>query len=123
MEKGTATSYSRKKERFFLLLVGIVLFLLFLRLFYVEQKNFTDVDQRLKDGTMINLNAGNLAKNLSALLKRGYYFEDQKDIGLIENTIASSVASGSKFDNIGELNKRRYNVNADDAFNNGGVSF
>jgi len=123
MEKGTASGHSRKKERFFLLLVGLVLFLLFLRLFYVEQKNFTDVDQRLKDGTMINLNAGNLAKNLSALLKRGYYFEDQKDIDLIENTIANNVASGSKFDNIGELNKRRYNINADDAFNNGGESF
>jgi len=123
MEPGTSSRYSRKKERLFLLLVGIVLLMLFIRLFYIEQRNFTNVGQRLRDGTMINLNAGRLAENLSSLLKKGYYFEDQKDIDLVENTIAGKIKAGNKFDNIGELNKRRYNVNADEAFNNGGESF
>ncbi|BAU54931.1 hypothetical protein MgSA37_03111 [Mucilaginibacter gotjawali] len=123
MKQDTTTPISRKKERLFLILTGIILLLLFIRLFYVEQKNFTDVNQRLKDGTMINLNAPHLAQNLGALLKKGYYFEDQNDINLIENTIAGSLKSGLKFDNIGELNKQRFNINADQAFEEGGESF
>jgi len=123
MEQGVPTNFSRNKERFFLLLAGIVLLLLFLRLFYVEQRNFTDVDQRLADGTMININTGNISKKIGSLLKKGYYFEDQKDIDLIERTIANNAKAGAAFDNIGELNKRRYNVDADEAFNTGGASF
>jgi len=123
MEQADPTIQSRKKERFFLLLIGIALLLLFIQLFFIEQRNFTDVGQRLHDGTMINLNTGNVAKNVSALLKKGYYFEDQKDIDLIESTIAAKVKEGYRFDNIGEINKLRYNVVADDAFTNGGRSF
>ncbi len=63
---------------------------------------------------MINLNAGNLSRNISSLLKRGYYFEDPRDISLIKRTVAAAAKAGSKFYNIGELNKRRlYNVDAD----------
>ena len=123
MEQGKSETQSRNKERIFLLLVGIILFLLFLRLFYVEQRNFTDVGQRLQDSTMINLNTGNLAKSINSLLQKGYYFEDQKDIDLIENAVAKNVSAKNKFDNIGELNKRRYNVNSDEAFETGGKSF
>ena len=123
MKQGAAIPISRKKERLFLILTGIILLLLFVRLFYVEQKNFTDINQRLKEGSMINLNAPGLAKNLSSLLKRGYYFEDQKDIDLIENTVAGNTAAGFKFDNIGELNKKRFNINADQAYDEGGESF
>jgi len=123
MAQETTAHVSRTKERLFLMLTSIVLVLLFARLFYVEQKNFTDVDKRLKDGTMINLNAASLARNLGSLLKKGYYFEDQKDIDLIENIVADKGNGVIKFDNIGELNKRRFNVNAEDAFNNGGESF
>jgi len=123
MEQGGTIPISRKKERLFLILTGIIILLLFTRLFFIEQKNFTDVSQRLKDGTMINLNAPKIAQNLSLLLKRGYYFVDQNDINLIENTVANNVKPGNKFDNIGELNKRRFNVNADEAYNDGGESF
>ncbi len=123
MEQGAAKIQSRKKERLFLLLIGVALFMLSVRLFYVEQRNFTDVDRRLKDGTMINLNAGSLARNISALLKKGYYFEDPRDISLVKRTVAAAAKAGNKFDNIGELNKRRYNVDADSAFNFGGESF
>jgi len=123
MEQADSTIHSRKKERLFLLLIGTVLLLLFIRLFFIEQRNFTDVDQRLRDGTMINLNTGKVSKNVTSLLKKGYYFEDQKDIDLIESTIAARVKEGYRFDNIGELNKLRYNILADDAFNNGGASF
>ncbi|MDR3696101.1 FtsW/RodA/SpoVE family cell cycle protein [Mucilaginibacter sp.] len=123
MKPEATTPISRKKERLFLILTGIILLLLFIRLFYVEQKNFTDVGQRLKDGTMINLNAPYLAQNLSVLLKKGYYFEDQNDISLIEHTLANNLNNGLKFDNIGELNKQRFNINADQAFDEGGESY
>ena len=114
---------SRKKERIFLLLSAVLLGLLFGRLFFVLQQNFTDVNQRLGDGTMVNLNAPNPAQNLRKLLQKGYYFEDEKDIDLIEKTVDSKINTGKKFDNIGELNKLKYNINADDAFADGGKSF
>ena len=123
MKPGAGTPISRKKERLFLILTGIILLLFFVRLFNVEQKGFADVNQRLKDGTMINLNAPDLAQNLSSLLEKGYYFEDKIDISLIENTVVNRVSSGLKFENIGELNKQRFNINADEAFEKGGELF
>jgi len=72
---------------------------------------------------MVNLNAKNPAKNVRTLLERGYYFEDKRDIDLIEKVIAQQVKAGSKFENVGELNKKRYDVNADTAINEGGKSF
>ncbi|ASU33890.1 FtsW/RodA/SpoVE family cell cycle protein [Mucilaginibacter xinganensis] len=113
---------SRKKERIFLLLCAVLLGLLFIRLFAVLQNNFTDVARRLKDGTMVNLNAPNPSQNLKKLLEKGYYFDDPKDVDLIESVVASK-SKGKQFDNIGELNKQAYYVDADDAFSRGGKSF
>lgn len=123
MEPDRPLQLSRKKERIFLLLVTVVLALFFARLYMVLQNNFTDVDQRLHDGTMVNLNVKNPAKNVAALLTNGYYFEDKKDIDLIEDIIAERAKAGIKFDNIGDLNKKQYNVNADEAFKQGGALF
>jgi cell division protein FtsW (lipid II flippase)/cell division protein FtsI/penicillin-binding protein 2 len=123
MEQDNTPGVSRRKERLLLVLITLVLLLLFGRLFAVLQKNFADVDTRLHDGTMVNLNAKNTAKSVSRLLLNGHYFEDQKDIDLIESMIAERQKAGTRFDNIGDLNKKRYNVNADEAFNNGGISF
>jgi cell division protein FtsW (lipid II flippase) len=114
---------SRKKERLFLLLSAILLGLLFVRLFIVLQQNFSDVDRRLKDGTMVNLNAPHPARNLKALLQKGFYFEDQKDIDLVESIVAERSRAGKQFDNIGEVNKQVYYIDADDAFSRGGQSF
>ncbi|MES2276146.1 MAG: FtsW/RodA/SpoVE family cell cycle protein [Bacteroidota bacterium] len=123
MEQEIVIQVSRKKERLFLLLIAAVLGLLFVRLFYIEQNNFTDVNKRLQDGTMVNLNAKNPAKNIRNLLEKGYYFEDKRDIDLIENIIADRITTGGKFENIGELNKKKYNVDADDAMSRGGKLF
>jgi cell division protein FtsW (lipid II flippase) len=123
MEQNTLTPAGRKKERLFLALIAFVLALLFGRLYYIEQNNFTDVNRRLKDGTMVNLNAKNPARNIRTLLEKGYYFEDKRDIDLIEKVIAERNTTNSKFENIGELNKKRYNVNADTAMRLGGKSF
>ena len=106
-----------------MLLIAAVLLVLFVRLFAVLQGSFSDVDKRLKDGTMVNLNAKDPARRLAEMLQKGYYFDDQRDIDLVEKTIASGINAGEKFDNIGELNKKRFNVNADDAFADGGRSF
>ncbi|HZY40279.1 MAG TPA: FtsW/RodA/SpoVE family cell cycle protein [Mucilaginibacter sp.] len=123
MGKEEPIAASRKKERWFLLLIAAVLLVLFVRLFAVLEGGFADVDKRLKDGTMVNLNAKDPARRLAEMLQKGYYFDDQRDIDLIKKTIAAGIANGVKFDNIGELNKKRFDVNADDAFAEGGQSF
>jgi cell division protein FtsW (lipid II flippase) len=123
MEQGVPKPVNRKKERIFLLLIALILGLLFIRLYTVEQRNFTDVAARLQDGSMVNLNAKNPAKNIRTLLQKGYYFEDERDVDLIENTLADRLTAGSKFDNIGELNKKKYDVNADEAMQKGGKSY
>lgn len=105
------------------MLITIIVGLLFLRLFNVLQQNFTDVNSRLKDGTMVNLNARNPGKSVAALLQNGHYFEDNKDIELIGQVIAGHTKAGRDFDNIGGLNKKQYYVNADEAFARGGGSF
>ncbi|HVW96255.1 MAG TPA: FtsW/RodA/SpoVE family cell cycle protein [Mucilaginibacter sp.] len=114
---------SRKKERVFLLLITVLLGLLFFRLFTVEQQDFTDVASRLKAGTMINLNMPDAAANFARLLQKGYYFDDPKDIALIQRTVAKELKKGRVLDNIGELNKRAFNVDADVALDEGGESF
>lgn len=114
---------SRKKERIFLFFTTVILALLFGRLYMVLQQNFTDVDRRLNNGTMVNLNAPKPARNLARLLQTGYYFEDKKDIDLIEQTVAKQEKAGNEFDNIGEINKSKFNVDADEAFAEGGKSF
>jgi cell division protein FtsW (lipid II flippase) len=122
MSQATTTSVSRKKERLFLLLVSVLLGLLFLRLYQVSQQSFVDVDKRLQDGTMVNLNAKDAAGNFKQLLQKGFYFDDPKDIELIGNVVAKQI-TGTAFDNIGDLNKSRYNIDADEAFAVGGQSF
>ncbi len=113
------TPVTRTKERIFMLLIAAVLVVLFVGLFGVLQENFADVGPRLKDGTMVNLNGRNPARNLAAMLQKGYYFEDGKDISLIERVVSAQMPVGQKFDNIGELNKKRFNVSTDEAFAEG----
>src|SRR5689334_7479037 len=110
MDQGTQKAPGRAMERLFLLLTGIILAILFGKLYLVLQQKFVDVDKRLKDGTIVNLNAPNTARNVYALLQKGYYFDDPKDVDYIRATIASKVNAGEEIDNAGELNKRRYYV-------------
>ncbi|TCD10825.1 cell cycle protein [Pedobacter frigidisoli] len=114
---------SRLRERIFILAIGIVLSLFFYQLYTIIQPRFAEVAPRLKAGTMVNLNAGKPAENIRDLLKKGYYFEDQRDVNLIETTVASATQNIQKLDNIGEVNKRRYFILADEAFAKGGKSF
>ena len=122
MEKDSVAP-NRNTERWFLLFATILLSLFFFRLYTVLQTRFADVDARLKDGTMINLNAKNPAASIRHLLEKGYYFDDKRDIDLIEATVAGALKPGEQIDNVGELNKRRFDISADEAYAKGGESF
>ena len=113
----------RKLERMCLLLIGGVMGLLFWKLFYVLQRDFSEVDGRMENGTMINLNTGNPGETMTGLLKKGLYFEDPKDIAFIAAALSAIKDTGSSIDNTGALNKKKYFVNADEAFLKGGKSF
>ncbi len=114
---------NRRSERIFLLVISITLCLFFYQLYKVIQTKFTDVESRLRAGTMVNLNAKNPATQLKNLLEKGYYFEDPRDIDLIEATVAKAAKNNKELDNVGELNKRNYYLLADEAFEKGGKSF
>ena len=113
----------RNVERFFLVLISVLLGFLFFNLYKVIQRDFADVPARLADGSMVNLNAPNPDQRIKYLLERGYYFEDPKDIELIRSVIGQRGSTDEKMDNIGELNKGEYNVNADQAYVSGGASY
>src|SRR5664279_2159658 len=114
---------NRKTERLCLILIGVIMALLFWKLFTVLQRDFAEVDSRMDNGTMINLNAGKPAEAIAGLLKKGMYFEDPKDIAFVAATVAGAKDPGAFIDNIGTLNKKPYFVNADEAFLKGGKSF
>jgi hypothetical protein len=120
----TPTTGSRKTERKLLLLSAIILGALFITLFGTLQKGFVDVDSRLKNGTMVNINDKNPGQLIKGLLEKGYYFEDKKDIALISTVVGRGSKSFKEpIDNVGELNKRRFFIDADEAFNKGGQNF
>jgi hypothetical protein len=123
MEPAKETNTGRVKERLFLFAVAILFGFMFFRLFTVLQTRFADVDKRLQDGTIVNLNDKDPAGKIKALLTKGYYFEDKRDIDLITNTVGENINTGQKIDNVGELNKRKFYIVADDAFEKGGESF
>ncbi len=124
MAQEISRSGNRNIERLFLGLISIVFGFLFLNLYTFLQRDFEDVPQRLAEGTMVNLNDPNPGDRIKTLLEKGYYFEDKKDIELIKSVVANGLLNNKEpIDNTGELNKKIYNVVADDAFQKGGESF
>ncbi|MDB5231516.1 MAG: cell cycle protein [Chitinophagaceae bacterium] len=114
----------RRLERFFLLASALVLALLFFKLSTVLKRDFVNVDQRLANGTMINLNDEKPAEQFKVLLQKGLYFQDPKDINLASAVVGEHIGkSESEIDNFGELNKKIYNINADRALTEGGESY
>ena len=114
----------RKVERFFLSLITIIMGFLFFQLFTVLRKDFAAVPQRMADGTMMNLNDERPGEHLKILLERGFYLKDPQDINLISQTVNNSYKSGGEpIDNIGELNKSKYNISTEYAAKQGGEVF
>jgi cell division protein FtsW (lipid II flippase) len=115
---------NRKFERLFLFLLTLVFGLLFFSLYQVLQRDFEDVDRRLANGTMVNLNASKAADRINNLMIKGYYFEDKKDIELIRTAVENGYLTNDEtIDNIGELNKKKFFLNAQEAASNGGKAF
>ncbi|MCU7552035.1 FtsW/RodA/SpoVE family cell cycle protein [Chitinophagaceae bacterium LB-8] len=114
----------RNTERIFLLLVTFVLAVLFFRLFTVLKKDFAEVPRRLAEGSMVNLNDDRPGERIKALLQKGFYFEDKRDIDLASSVISQRLnTTEATIDNIGELNKRKYDIDAEQAFAQGGDSY
>ena len=114
---------SRKTERLFLLLVSVVLAALFYQLFTVLQKDFKDIPNRIKNGTVMNLNDAEPGERIKVLLQRGFYFSDPRDIELISKVVARvRNQQAEPIDNVGELNKSLYKVSTTEA-RSGGESF
>jgi cell division protein FtsW (lipid II flippase) len=107
-----------------ILLITVVLGAMFLTLFFKQQDGFKEVAPRLENGTMMNLNEKNPGQHIQQLLEKGYYFEDKKDVSLIESAVAKGATLfEGNIDNIGELNKKNFFVDADYAFQYGGDAF
>lgn len=114
----------RKLERLFVLAIAAFISVLAYSLYQVLERDFADVNKRLTEGTMVDLNSGKTAEKIALMLNKGYYFSDKKDVDFIRAAIDSGVAeSDVTVDNIGELNKRKFFVNADAAWARGGESF
>src|SRR4051794_16369157 len=97
--------YRRNIERTFLLAVTVVFGFLFNQLFTVLKKDFSEVPQRLADGTMMNINDSKPGERITTLLTRGFYFKDKQDISLVSSVIEKEYAlSPGLMDNTGELN-------------------
>ena len=110
--------------RYLSILITIVFAAMFVTLFIKQQQGFEDVSARLINGTMMNLNDRNPGQHIEQLLKKGYFFDDPKDIALIESSVSNGAKLfKNKIDNIGELNKKNFFVDADYAFKNGGENF
>ncbi len=124
MSQQTVPKNGRHTERFLLALIAAVLGLLFYTLLPVLQTDFSEVENGLKRGTIVNLNAPDGPQALGRLLTKGYYFDEKRDIGFIQDAFTRArAADSSGIDNLGELNKKRFWVLADDAFAEGGRSF
>src|SRR5665647_349832 len=124
MPATTKKNISRITERIFLLIISVVFGLLFYQLFAVLKKDFSEVPQRIAEGTMMNINDSKPGERIKTLLTKGFYFKDNRDIELISSVIEKEhTIHHGLTDNIGELNKNKYNINADDAFTMGGESF
>ena len=124
MNQQTVLQNGRHMERFLLVLIAAVLGLLFYTLLPVLQADFRAVDTGLKRGAIVNLNAPDSPQALARLLTDGYYFEDKRDIDFSQQVFAQARrADSSDIDNVGELNKHRFWVRADDAFAQGGRSY
>jgi len=124
MKAAVRQSINRNTERIFLLLITIVMAVLFYKMYLVLNVDIAEVPSRLQQGTMIDLNDPHPSQNMKMLLQKGRYFRDEKDIDLISSTFEKArLADSASIDNIGDLNKKQYSVNAETALLAGGESF
>ncbi len=119
----TASTQNRNIERLALAGIAVIMGMLFWKMYTVLHRDFTEVNTRLQNGTMVNLNEKSDSATVKNLLVKGLYFEDPKDVSFIASTIQKAGNPAINIDNAGELNKQKYFVNADEAFLKGGKIF
>jgi cell division protein FtsW (lipid II flippase) len=124
MEVRASLWKTRNLERIFLILIALILSMLFMKLYTVDRQTFAEVPKRLREGTMVNLNAPHVEQNMRVLLQKGYYLEDPQDVDFAVKAISRGFSTaGAPMDNIGELNKKRFSINAAEAYRLGGQSY
>ncbi|GEO09460.1 FtsW/RodA/SpoVE family cell cycle protein [Segetibacter aerophilus] len=97
---------------------------LFYQLFTVLKNDQADVQKRLANGTMMNLNDSKPGERIKILLQKGFYFSDKRDIDFIGKVVENGKRNlPDVIDNIGELNKSNFNVNSEAAYAQGGEVF
>ncbi|WP_432713155.1 FtsW/RodA/SpoVE family cell cycle protein [Pedobacter sp.] len=113
----------RRKERLFIGLISVVLLLLFFKLFGVLQFRLEGTESKLAEGSIVNLNGPEPVKAIRKVLSTGNYDLDKQDIAYVSSIMDSRLQVGEPFRNIGELNKTKFDVSADEAYAKGGQSF
>jgi cell division protein FtsW (lipid II flippase) len=119
MKKRGSLFSARRTERLFLFVGSVVLIVFFVTLFFQLQRELNPRMRGVQEGTVVNLNEPTAAENLGRLLMKEYYVQDPKDAAYIVDAVASKKQN-IEIDNVGELNKKRFSVNANDAYTRGG---
>ncbi|MEO7444255.1 MAG: FtsW/RodA/SpoVE family cell cycle protein [Ferruginibacter sp.] len=112
--------FRRKTESLFFIIIFIVLGLLFLKVNLSLREGFHEVPSRLAAGSMVNLNDSAVAPHVRKLLIQGKYYRDSKDINLAAKALERAYSNNSTIDNIGEINKNAFSIQATEALANGG---
>lgn len=112
----------RAQERWLLLAATLVLAVFFVQLYRGFEKDIAEVPQRLREGSIVNLNTDPKGEALARLLAQQYYLDDPRDIRLVQEAVANGLRGGLEFDNVGALNKRPFLLSAEDALARGGTS-
>ncbi|GAB6120546.1 FtsW/RodA/SpoVE family cell cycle protein [Dysgonomonas termitidis] len=106
---------NRKLEHITLLLVSVVIVLAFFTLYINQEKKFTDINNGLKNKSVIVLKKGFKPNELSRLLLINNYFSDKKDAEAIANIIHNKLEQGQALPNLGALNLSKFRISADSA--------
>lgn len=113
----------RREERLFILLLTVLFLALFFKLHGVLEQRTANTEQNLASGTFVNLNGAEPVKGVTGVLSKGNYDLDRRDIAFIGAVLDARLGQGERFENIGELNKKKYNVPAEEAYAQGGESY
>jgi cell division protein FtsW (lipid II flippase) len=97
-------------ERTYLLAASAVLLLLFGKLYLTQQTELDAAENGYRLGTSLNLGPALNRDSLRALLNRGGYYTDTRDIALVVDSLPKKLAQAGPLDNLGALNKRGFAI-------------
>lgn len=103
---------SHRQERILLLLCTGLQLLLFYQLYTNLQSLLSNAEKNYASGKTINLNKGFSADSLLKIISEGNYYNDEKDIRLIADSLPRKLVSAGLLDNLGAINKQSFMINA-----------